>query len=126
MRWYLEETVKYLCLVYHDKHKLDALSKSEHAAFLAETLAYDEELRASGHYVASHSIECAETATTIRVWNDLMTITSGPFAEADKQLGGYILIDARDLNEAIRVVSRMPLARMGVIELRAVKEPVLR
>jgi hypothetical protein len=116
----------YLCLVYHDEQKLNALSASEYDALVAETLAYDEEMRQSGHYIASNALEFVATAASIRIRNGKAFISEGPFVETKEQLGGYILIDARDLNEAIRVASKIPPARMGGIEVRPVKDLTLR
>lgn len=114
--------MKYLCLVYHEETKVDALPVSQYEAILEEVLDYREELRRSGHYVASSALEPVQMATTIRVRHGKMSITGGPFAETKEQLGGFYLIDATDLNDAIRLASRMPPARLGCIEIRAVKE----
>jgi hypothetical protein len=118
----LEGKLKYLCLIYHDENQLDALTPSEYDALMAETLAYDEEIRQSGYYVTSNALESVEAATSIRVRGDKLAITDGPFVETREQLGGYILIEARDLNEAIRVAARMPPARIGGIEVRPVAD----
>ncbi len=114
--------MKYLCLVYHDEQKLNAMSQSEYDALVDETMAYNEDMRQSGHYVASNALEFIQSATSIRVRDGKVSVTDGPFVETKEQLGGYILIDARDLNEAIRVASKMPPARMGGIEVRPVKD----
>jgi hypothetical protein len=114
--------MKYLCLVYVDESKLAALSKQEKDALRAEAHAYDEELRRSGHYIVSNALEGAEAATTLRVRNGGISITDGPFAETKEQLGGFILIEARDLNEAMHVAARIPPGRMGSIEVRPVRE----
>lgn len=120
----LESKLKYLCLIYHDEKKLDSMTPSEYDALITETLAYDEEIRQSGHYVCSNALEFAETATSIRVRSDKIAITDSPFVETKEQLGGYILIEARDLNEAIRVASRIPPARIGGIEVRPVADMI--
>lgn len=114
--------MKYLCLVYHEESKINALPESEYDAIVSEVLDYREQLRQSGHYIASSPLQAVQTATTIRVRNGKMSITDGPFAETKEQLGGFYLIEARDLNDAIRVVSRMPPARLGCIEVRPLKE----
>ena len=114
--------MKYLCLVYYDEARLDALSQSEHDALVSEALAYDEELRTSGHYIVSDALQSVQTATTLRVRNGKVATIDGPFAETKEQLGGFILIDARDLNEAIRVASKIPPARLGCVEVRPVQE----
>jgi hypothetical protein len=83
---------------------------------VAECLACSEEIRKSGHYVTSEALQPAHTATTVRVRNGKLSATDGPFAETKEQLGGFYLIDAGDLNDAIRVASRMPQARRGSVE----------
>jgi len=114
--------MKYLCLVYQEEAKVDALPGSEYDAIVRDELDYSEALQESGHYIASGPLQPVETATTIRVRNDKVVISDGPFAETKEQLGSYYLIEARDLNDAIRVVSRMPSAQLGCIEVRPVKE----
>jgi hypothetical protein len=114
--------MKYLCLVYHEETKVDALSESEYDAIVSEVLDYREELRKSGHYIASSPLQPVQTATTVRVRNGKVSVTDGPFAETKEQLGGFYLIEARDLNDAIRVASKMPPARLGCIEVRPLKE----
>jgi hypothetical protein len=121
-RNYLECAMKYLCLVYHEETKVDALSESEYDAIVSEVLDYREELRKSSHYIASSPLQPVQTATTVRVRNGKASITDGPFAETKEQLGGFYLIEARDLNDAIRVASKMPPARLGCIEVRPLKE----
>ena len=114
--------MKYLCLVYHEEAKMNALPASEYNAIVSETLAYRDELRQGGHYIDSSPLKYVETATTIRVRNGRVSITDGPFAETKEQLGGFYLIEARDLNEAIRLASKMPPARVGCIEVRPIQE----
>jgi hypothetical protein len=116
------EAMKYLCLAYVDEKKWDALPKSEQDALIGESLAYDEELRKSGHLVAAEALQSAETATTVRMRNGKVSVTDGPFAETKEQLGGFYLIDARDLNDAIQVASKTPCARLGSVEVRPVLE----
>ncbi len=114
--------MKYLCLVYIEEKRLDALSKSELNALIDESLAYDEVLRKSGHYVASDALQPVQAATTLRIRKGKVSTTDGPFAETKEQLGGFILINARDLNDAIQVASKIPPARLGCIEVRPIKE----
>jgi hypothetical protein len=114
--------VKYLCLVYHEEAKIDGLPESEYDAIVNEVLDYREDLRQGGHYITSSPLQSVQAATTIRVRSGTMSITDGPFAETKEQLGGFYLIEARDLNEAIRLASRMPPARIGCIEVRPLKE----
>ncbi len=114
--------MKYLCLVYHDEQQMDALPASAYNALVGDTLAYDEELRQSGHFVTANVLEYVQTATTVRARSGRVSITDGPFAETREQLGGFVLIEARDLNEAIRVASQMPPARLGSIEVRPIRD----
>ena len=113
--------MQYLCLVYQEEAKLDALPASEYDDLVREVLDYREELRQSGHYIVSSPLQPVQTATSIRVRNGTLSITDGPFAETKEQLGGFYLIEARDLNDAIRVASNMPPARLGCIEIRPLK-----
>ncbi len=114
--------MKYLCLVYLEEKKLYALSKSESEALIEESLAYDDVLRKSGHYVVSDALQPVQTATTVRVQNGKVLVTDGPFAETKEQLGGFILINARDLSDAIQVASKIPPGRFGCIEVRPIME----
>ena len=114
--------MQYLCLVYHEEAKIAALPASEYDAIVDDVLAYREELRRGGHYIASSPLEFVQAATTIRVRGGGVSVTDGPFAETKEQLGGFYLIEARDLNEAIRLAAKMPPARLGCIEVRPLKE----
>jgi hypothetical protein len=115
--------MRYACLVYLVEKEMAAMSESEARACTEESLAYDEALRRSGHLIVAQALAPVETATTVRVRHGKLTATDGPFAETKEQLGGFILIEARDLNEAIQAASRIPLARRGSIEVRPIREP---
>jgi len=104
--------MKYLCLVYGEEKGLDALPKRE----------FDEVLRQGGHYIYSNALQRVQASTTVRVRNGKVSVTDGPFAETKEQLNGYILIEARDLNEAIQVASKVPSIRLGCVEIRPVLE----
>jgi hypothetical protein len=114
--------MRYLCLVYHEETKLDGLPKSEHDALMSEVLDYHEELRKSGHYITSDALQPVQTATTVRVHSGKVFLSDGMLAETNEQLGGFYLINARDLNDAIRVASKMPQARAGPIVVRPILE----
>jgi len=114
--------MKYLCMVFFDENAQRALSKSEHEALTAEALAYDEELRQNGHFIVAQALQSVETATTVRIRNGKVSASDGPFAETKEQIGGFLLIEARDLNEAITLASRVPPARLGGIEVRPIQE----
>jgi hypothetical protein len=114
--------MKYLCLAYEEEEKLNGLSRSEWGALREETLAYVADMRDSGHLISTNALQSARTAATLRVRNGKLSVTDGPFAETKEQLGGFFLIDARDLNEAIQVAAKWPSARLGNIEVRPVEE----
>ena len=114
--------MKYLCLVYQEEAAVDALPTVASDAVVDEVLAYRDELRQGGHHIASSPLQPVATATTVRVRNGKLSITDGPFAETKEQLGGFYLIEARDLNDAIRLAAKMPPARLGSIEVRPLKE----
>ena len=86
------------------------------------TSAFTDEIRKSGQYLGGDPLQPVATATTVRIRNGKLQTTDGPFAETKEQLGGYYLIEARDLNEAIQVASRIPSARIGSIEVRPIQE----
>jgi hypothetical protein len=112
--------MKYLCLVYDDEKNLDAMSDSELAGLVTQCLTVDEDLRKRGLVIASEALQPVQTATTVRVRNGQVSATDGPFAETKEQLGGFFLIDARDLTEAIEVAAEIPSARLGSIEIRPI------
>ena len=112
--------MKYLCLVYADEAKVAALSPAQWDAIIAENLALCDELRQSGHFVSAAPLDPVATAVTVRVRNARASTVDGPFAETKEQLGGYYLIEARDLNEAIRIAGRIPGARLGSVEVRRI------
>jgi hypothetical protein len=114
--------MKYVCLIYDEEKKLDAMSPSESDAFMGEYFAFTDRIRQSGHYVGGEALQPVRTATTVRVRNGKTATTDGPFAETKEQLGGFYLIDARDLNDAIRVAAQIPSARLGSIEVRPIME----
>jgi hypothetical protein len=114
--------MKYVCLVYLVEKDMNEMTKRESDACVDESLAYDNALRKSGHLIVAHALQPIEAATTIRVRNGKVSATDGPFAETKEQLGGFMLIDARDLNDAIQVATKIPMARHGSIEVRPIKE----
>ncbi|MEP6658091.1 MAG: YciI family protein [Betaproteobacteria bacterium] len=106
--------MKYLCLVYSEEKKLDAVPDKD-------CLAYDAALRESGQCVASEALQPVQTATTVRVRNGQVSITDGPFAETKEQLAGFYLIEAKDLDEAIQLAAKIPPASVGSIEVRPIR-----
>lgn len=113
--------MKYLCMVFYDEKKHTALSEQEHQALTDEALNYDNVMRKGGHHVTSGALEPVHAATTLRMRDGKLSITDGPFAETKEQIGGFIVIEASDLNEAIQVASRIPPARLGGIEVRPIR-----
>jgi hypothetical protein len=114
--------MKYLCMVLVEEKKLEALSPSELQALDDESLAYDESLRKRGHLITAQALESVQTATIVRVRNGKVSLTDGPFAETSEQIGGFLLIEAQDLNQAIQLAANVPVIRLGGIEVRPIKE----
>ena len=114
--------MKYLCLAYEEENKLNALSKSEWEALRNEMLTYLDELKKRSYVIAVEALQSVQTATTVRVRDGKVSLSDGPFAETKETLGGFFLIQAQDLNEAIQIASRWPSARLGSIEVRPVEE----
>lgn len=112
--------MKYVCLIYDAESTLAAMPQEEADAFMGRYFAFTEELRASGRYVAGEALHPVHTATTVRIRGSQVTTTDGPFAETREQLGGFYLIDAPDLDEAIRIAARIPSAHVGCVEVRPV------
>lgn len=111
--------MKYLCLVYCDESLLHSLPDSPQDE---ECHAFAESVQNSGRLVAAQALQPVSSATTLRMRGGQLSITDGPFAETKEQLAGFYLIEARDLNEAIQIGSRIPPARVGSIEVRPVRE----
>jgi hypothetical protein len=111
--------MKYVCLVYSDEQDLHGLPDSPHDA---ECKAFSDSQLEAGRMLGGQALAPVATATTVRVRSGEVSITDGPFAETREQLAGFYLIEARDLNEAIRFASRIPPARVGSVEIRPVRE----
>jgi len=116
--------MKYMLLIYHEEQAWDKLTENERQAMYADYRKFSEELVASGNYVSGSELHPVATATSIRVRDGKQLITDGPFAETKEQLGGYYLIEAKDLDEAISIAARIPSARVGTIEVRPLAESV--
>lgn len=114
--------MKYLCLVYHSENELKAMSEAEHQVLIDQSLDYDETLRNSGHYVTSNALEFVDKAATLRLKKGKAVVTDGPYVETREQVGGFILIEAKDREEAIELASKIPPLRLGGIEVRPVRE----
>ena len=118
--------MKYLCLAYEEEGALNALTAEEWNALRRETIGYVETLRQSGHLVITNALQSVRTATTVRVRGGKLSVTEGPFAETKEMVGGFFLIEARDRDEAVRLASQWPSARLGSIEVRPIQEELPR
>ena len=110
--------MKYICLGYMDPKKWETMSESEQNAMMDECFAYDDVLRKKGHFVGGEALQSARNATTLRWKNGMMSITDGPYAETKEQLGGILLLEAKDLNHAIQLMSKHPGVKAGPFEIR--------
>ena len=113
---------KFLCLAYEEEQKLNALSKAEWDALRKETLAYVAQLQKMGALIAAEPLRSVRTASTVRVRKGKVMMTDGPFAETKEILGGFFLIKARNVKEALQIAAKWPSARIGSIEVRPVEE----
>ena len=112
--------MKYLCLIYSDEKMWDKMSEADSGKIMAEYNQFSQDIHKSGHYLAGEALHVTQTATTLRSRNGKISTTDGPFAETKEQLGGFYLIEARDLNEALQVAGRIPGVKLGSIEVRPV------
>ena len=114
--------MRYLCLIYEDEKNWGTMPKEQADAMMGEYFAFTEGIKKSGHYVGGEALQPTQSASTVRVRNGKVSTTDGPFAETKEQLGGYYLINAKDLNDAIQVASKIPSSRLGSIEVRPIME----
>ena len=114
--------MKYLCLAYEEEQKLNELTAAEWQALRQETLDYVDGLQKSGRLILTQPLKSATTAATVRVRGGSLSITDGPYAETKEQIGGFFLIEAADLDDAVQVAAKWPSARLGTIEVRPVED----
>jgi len=114
--------MKYLCMVYFDEKNLDALPRDRFDDLVSKSLAYDDMLRERGQFLAAQALQPVAAARTLRLSGGKAVVTDGPFAETREQLGGFLMIDARDMDEAIELASKMPPLSLGCIEVRPIRE----
>jgi hypothetical protein len=112
--------MRYICLVYFDPRKLQDMSPEEKAALDRDSGDYDKVLDARGQLVVAEALKSPREAMTVQVRDGRMSTTDGPFMETREVLGGFILVEARDLNEAVRIAAGIPLAKLGSIEVRPI------
>lgn len=114
--------MRFLCLVHMDETILEAMAPTEERALEIAAIESDRRLEASGNYLSSQALDYARTARIARWRDGRLSVTDGPFIETREQLGGFILIEARDLDEAVALAAKIPMAWLGAIEVRPVKE----
>jgi hypothetical protein len=114
--------MRYLCLLYENEQLWATMSEAESNAVMGEYFAFTDTHRESGQVLGGEPLQPTATATTVRVRNGKISTTDGPFAETREQLGGYYLIEAKDLNEAIQIAAKIPAARSGSVEVRPIME----
>jgi len=112
--------MKYLCLIYGDERRWEHYTKEQGESMSREYFEFTQDIKKSGHMLGGDALQPTANATTIRVRNGAVSTTDGPFAETKEQLGGYYLIEGKDLNDAIQVASRIPGAKTGAVEVRPV------
>ncbi|HZA97614.1 MAG TPA: YciI family protein [Gemmatimonadales bacterium] len=112
--------MRYLCLIYENEKAWESMPPAESEAVMGEYFAFTEGIRGKGQLVAGEALHPTQTATTVRVRNGKISTTDGPYVETKEQLGGFYLIEAQDLNEAIQIAARIPSARYGGVEVRPV------
>ena len=112
--------MKYLCLIYENEQNWSHYTKNQGDSMMAEYGSFTQDIQKSGHMIGGEALQPTHTATTVRVRNGKVSTTDGPFAETKEQLGGYYLIEGKDLNDAIQVAARIPGAKTGSIEVRPV------
>ena len=114
--------MKYLCLIYSDESQWPKLPKNDTEVMLKEYGAFGEAIKKSGHYVTGDRLHPTTSASTIRIRNGKTSTTDGPFAETKEQLGGFYIVNAKDLNEALMIGAKIPGAKVGSIEVRPIWE----
>jgi len=114
--------MRYLCLIYEDEKAWQNMSEADMQKGMAEYNAFNENAKKSGNYIGGEALQPTNTATSVRVRNGKISTTDGPYVETKEQLGGYYLINAKDLKDAVQVAARIPSARNGIIEVRPIME----
>ncbi len=114
--------MRYLCLIYEDEKAWQKLSEAEMQKGMAEYNAFTDNIKKNGNYVGGEALQPTTTAKSVRVRNGKISATDGPYVETKEQLGGYYLINAKDLSDAVQVASRIPGAKHGTVEVRPIME----
>ena len=117
--------MKYICLGYMEEKEWDTMSENEQKIFMDECFAYDDELRKMGHFIGGEALQSAQNAIPLRLQNGKVAVIDGPFAETKEQLGGILMLKAKDLNHAIQLMAKHPSIRRGSCwELRPANEEI--
>lgn len=117
--------MRFLCLGYHEEHKWKHMSQSEQKAMMDECFAYDDQLRKNGHWAGGDALQSARTAKTIRLKDGKAIVTDGPYAETKEQLGGILILEARDKDQAVDLMAKHPAVRFGSqFEIRPADETI--
>lgn len=116
--------MKFICLGYMEESKWDEMPEPDRVALIEKCFAYDDELRRSGHFIGGEALQTVRNAATLWYQKGKVIITDGPYAETKEQLGGFLILEARDLNHAIHLMSRHPGVHYGPFELRPVDEQI--
>jgi hypothetical protein len=117
--------MKYVCLGYIEPNKWETMSPDQRTAMMEECFAYDDELRRGGHFIGGEALQAAHNAVTLRFTGSKVSVTDGPYAETKEQLGGILLLEAKDLNHAIQLMSKHPGVRLGgPFEIRPAAEEI--
>lgn len=115
--------MKYICLGYYDKGKHEAMTGGEQEAMVDTCFAYDDHLRADGHWAGGEALQPAETASTLSWKNGKVAIKDGPYAETKEQIGGILVLEARDMNHAVELMAQHPALKFGsIFEIRPVAD----
>jgi hypothetical protein len=121
----LEVKMKFVCLGYADEKKWDEMSEDERTSIMENCFAYDDELRRGGYFIGGEALQSIRNTATLRYQNGKVTVTDGPFTETKEQLGGFLTLEARDLNHAIQLMSKHPGVLSGSpFEIRPVDEEI--
>jgi hypothetical protein len=117
--------MKYLCLIHLNEQEMDAMPAAEMSALNARHLDFNDGLRQAGHFIEAEALEPSRTTASIRVRNGTPSVTDGPFTETKELIAGFYLIEARDMDEAVQIASRIPSAPLGTIEVRPTRQLVV-
>jgi hypothetical protein len=117
----MEDHMKYMLLIYNEEKAWPKFTEAERQGFMGEFMKFTQQIQSAGQWLSSSQLQPTSAATSVRVRDGKRLVTDGPFAETREQLGGYYLIEAKDLDQAITIASRVPSAKFGSIEVRPVR-----